>query len=181
MSMKSALTALLFGLGCCAAMADGQPPLTSVETLDVGRYLGTWYEIAKYPNWFQRHCVANTTAEYGKAADNQLSVTNRCVEEDGTVLEKTAVARQLGGAGSARLEVSFAPAWLSLVPAVWGDYWVIDIDRNYTLAAVSEPSRRYLWILSRTRKVDPQSYQQLLTRLRAQGFDTTKLETTQQD
>lgn len=183
--MKSALLALLFGMGLsAAAMADAQPPapLTSIDTLDVGRYLGKWYEVAKYPNWFQRKCAANTTAQYTLSPTAKLlNVQNRCVDEDGAEKEANGVARQLGGAHSALLEVSFAPSWLSLVPAVWSDYWVIDLDPGYTLAAVSEPTRRYLWILSRSPRVDPQRYQQLLQRLRAQGFDTSKLVLTQQD
>jgi len=74
------------------------------------------------------------------------------------------------------LEVRFAPAWLSWVPMVWGNYWVIDLDPAYQLVAVSEPSREYLWVLSRTPTVDAAAYQALLGRLQAQGFDLSKLE-----
>jgi apolipoprotein D and lipocalin family protein len=187
--MKSALIALCLGLGCTVARADvpqqtntaTQEQLDSVDTLNIDRYMGVWYEIAKYPNWFQRHCVANASAQYSLLDNRQVRVVNRCVEEDGEIKEKAGVARQLGSADSPRLEVSFAPTWLSLVPAVWADYWVIDIDPGYTLAAVSEPTRNYLWVLSRTPHVDPQRYQQLLQRLRARGFDTSKLVLTQQD
>jgi apolipoprotein D and lipocalin family protein len=74
------------------------------------------------------------------------------------------------------LKVRFAPAWLSWLPQVWGDYWVIDLDDDYQLAAVSEPSREYLWVLSRTPRVDANTYNALLKRLSAQGFDLSKLE-----
>ena len=90
------------------------------------------------------------------------------------------VARQEDGADSPRLKVRFAPAWLSFLPAVWGNYWVIDIDEAYRLVAVSEPKREYLWILSRTPVVDPQRYAALLERLAGKGFDLDRLEVTPQ-
>jgi apolipoprotein D and lipocalin family protein len=76
--------------------------------------------------------------------------------------------------------VRFAPAWLSWLPWVWGDYWVIDLDEDYQLVAVSEPKRDYLWVLARSRSVAPAAYAALLARLRQQGFDTGKLQRTQQ-
>ena len=90
------------------------------------------------------------------------------------------VARQVGSATSPRLKVRFAPAFLSFLPMVWGDYWVIDLDRDYQLSAVSEPKREYLWILSRTPQVDAAAYEALLARLRAQGLDTSRLVRTSQ-
>jgi apolipoprotein D and lipocalin family protein len=71
--------------------------------------------------------------------------------------------------------VRFAPAILSFIPMVWGDYWVIDLDNKYQLSAVSEPKREYLWILSRTPQVPAAEYNALLARLKAQGLDTSKL------
>jgi apolipoprotein D and lipocalin family protein len=96
------------------------------------------------------------------------------------VIQAQGLARQIGAADSPRLQVRFAPAWLSFLPVVWGDYWVIDLDDAYQLAAVSEPRRAYLWILSRTPQPDPQSYQALLERLQARGFDLSVLERTPQ-
>jgi len=89
-------------------------------------------------------------------------------------------ARQVGGPGSARLQVRFAPAWLSVLPFVWGDYWVIDLDERYELVAISEPKRDYLWILSRSPQVDPARYQALLARLAAMGLEVGRLEKTPQ-
>lgn len=85
-------------------------------------------------------------------------------------------ARQIGLLTSAKLQVRFAPSWLSLFPFVWGDYWVVDLDEGYQLVAVSEPKREYLWVLSRTQTVDPSRYEALLARLKAQGFDLNRLE-----
>ena len=155
-------------------------PLQTIARLDVGRYLGTWYEIAKYPNRFQRQCVADTSALYRLRDDGQLDVINRCRQANGEVAEAVGRARQDGPADSPKLKVRFAPAWLSWLPMVWGNYWVIDLDPAYQLVAVSEPSREYLWVLSRTPTVDAAVYQALLGRLQAKGFDLSKLEKTAQ-
>ena len=85
-------------------------------------------------------------------------------------------ARQIGDANSPKLEVRFAPAWLSFLPFVWGNYWVFVLDTDYQLVAVSEPKREYLWILSRTPEVSAKTYDELLGRLHKRGFDLKKLE-----
>ena len=156
-------------------------PLVAVPSLNVERYMGIWYEIAKYPNRFQKQCVADTRAEYSLLPDGRVQVINRCRLENGEFESANGVARLMGGAGSPKLEVRFAPAWLSFIPAVWGDYWVIDIDEAYRLVAVSEPKRDYLWVLSRTPTVDASSYAALLVRLGEQGFDLDRLEVTPQE
>jgi apolipoprotein D and lipocalin family protein len=154
--------------------------LAPIDSLDVPRYLGAWYEIAKYPNRFQKQCDGYTTAHYSLLPDRTLQVVNRCRRADGRFVEAVGVARQLGGADSPRLQVRFAPRWLSALPMVWGDYWVIDLDPDYQLAAVSEPKREYLWILSRTPTVPRQAYAALLARLERQGFDLDRLQATRQ-
>lgn len=156
-------------------------PLQAIPALDVPRYMGRWYEIAKFPNRFQKQCAGDTTAEYQPLGEQQVRVINRCRRADGTMDEAVGLARQVGGPTSAKLKVRFAPSWLSFVPFVWGDYWVIDLDRDYQLVAVSEPKREYLWILSRTPQVDPQRYEALLARLRGMGLETGKLEMTRQE
>lgn len=185
--MKSALAGALLVSFCAVAAAEpaavkGAPAqaLEPVPALDVPRYAGKWYEIAKFPNVFQRKCIGFTTADYSLNDDGTIRVVNRCKEEDGKTQEAIGAARQVGGANSAKLEVRFAPAWLSFVPLVWANYWVIDLDPDYQLAAVSEPKREYLWILSRTPKVDLQTYTALVARLAAQGFDVKKLVFTRQ-
>ena len=173
---KSITLGLLLALS--ALNASAQEALTPVASLNVPRYLGTWYEIAKFPNRFQKMCASNTSAQYSARPDGTLSVRNRCTDADGKISEVEGQAKQIGNATSPKLEVRFAPAWLSFLPFVWGDYWVIDIDADYQLVAVSEPKREYLWILSRTPKVSAKSYDELLARLRAKSLDTTKLEVT---
>jgi len=177
--MKIKLIASAFFLCCFNTFASAQA-LATVESLDVPRYMGTWYEIAKFPNWFQKKCVGDTRAEYSLAADGKVQVINRCRLANGEFDQANGTARQIGAADSPKLEVSFAPAWLSFLPVVWGNYWVVDIDAAYQLVAVSEPGREYLWILSRTPSIDPQVYERLVARLAAQGLDTGKLEISRQ-
>lgn len=181
MKLHRASLLLVVALTCvCARAADATAPLAPVPALDVARYMGTWYEIAKYPNRFQRACAAQTRAEYRLMPDRQIEVVNSCREADGSIRTAAGEVRQVGSPDSPKLQVRFAPAWLSFLPFVWGDYWVIDIDRGYRLVAVSEPKREYLWVLSRTPQVDPAAYDALLGRLAAQGFDRGKLELTVQ-
>ena len=163
-----------------SAAAPAQPaqPLVTIAALDVPRYMGTWYEIAKYPNRFQKQCVSDTQAEYLLLADGVVQVINRCRKENGKMEQAIGEARQMGAATSPKLQVRFAPAWLSMLPFVWGNYWVIDLDESYQLVAVSEPERDYLWVLSRSASVSPAAYNALLARLKAQGFDLDRLVST---
>lgn len=158
------------------AIAQSHDPLQSIPSLDVSRYLGHWYEIAKFPNRFQKQCVSDTSADYELLRDGSIQVLNQCRLADGQWSKALGQAKQIGGNKSAKLEVRFAPEWLSFLPFVWGDYWVIDIDDQYELAAVSEPKRNYLWILSRKPVVDETKYSALLLRLNQMGLDTLKLE-----
>lgn len=158
-----------------AQEAQAKRPLATITSLDVPRYMGRWYEIAKFPNRFQRDCVSNTSATYSVLPDGKLKVVNRCRQTDGSDKSADGVARQVGGATSPKLEVRFAPALLSFIPMVWGDYWIIDLDPNYQLAAVGDRKGEYLWVLSRTPTVEKASYDALVGRLAAQGLDVGKL------
>jgi apolipoprotein D and lipocalin family protein len=109
-----------------------------------------------------------------------VQVLNSCTTADGSVIDALGLAKQVGGTTSPKLQVRFAPAWLSWLPMVWGDYWLIDLDADYQLAAVSDAQREYLWVLSRTPRVNAAQYNALLTRLQAQGFEVQRLEATPQ-
>lgn len=186
--MKTKLTSLLL-IGALALpftanaqeRGSASAPLETIVALDVPRYMGTWYEIAKYPNWFQRKCAQGTRADYRLTETGQVSVTNRCRTADGETIEAMGLARQIGPVTSPKLQVRFAPAWLSFLPFVWGNYWVIDLDEAHQLAAISEPGRDYLWILARTPTVDAGAYDALLARLAARGFDLKRLERSKPD
>ena len=184
--MTPRAAALLMVLSLNAGAADAPPatagkPLATIAALDVPRYMGTWYEIAKFPNQFQKKCGGFTNAHYSALADGTLRVVNRCRNARGGTEEAIGAARQVGGPRSPKLTVRFAPAYLSFLPMVWGDYWVVDLDSGYQLAAVSEPTREYLWILARSPKVDKASYDALVARLAGQGLDVGKLVLTRQE
>lgn len=168
------LAAFCVLLGTPSGRAD-EPRPEPVAWVDLDRYLGTWWEIARYPNRFEKVCVEDVTATYSPGEDGTIRVVNRCRRADGGVEEAIGTARRAGGPSDPRLEVRFAPAWLSFLPFVWGDYWILDLDEDYSLAAVGSPSREYLWILARDPIVPPGRLQDLLSRLRNKGFDTSKL------
>jgi apolipoprotein D and lipocalin family protein len=179
---------VLMALTCAALSSTAQtttapvslPPVNTIEALNVPRYMGTWYEIAKFPNRFQTKCVAHTRAQYLAQTDGSVQVLNSCITADGSTIDALGLAKQVGPAHSPKLQVRFAPAWLSWLPMVWGDYWVIDLDADYQLAAVSDAKREYLWVLSRTPQVNAKVYDALMERLKAQHFDVQKLERTVQ-
>ncbi len=176
MRPRAILAALCLSLGTLTAAAQTLAPLNTVPSVDVPRYTGTWYEIAKYPNWFQKKCVSSTSATYSLQADGQVQVLNRCKTANGEWSEALGQARQIGRANSPRLQVRFAPAWLSFIPLVWGNYWIIDLDPQYQWVVVSEPSREYLWVLSRTPELSAATYQSLLDKLAANGFDLQRIQ-----
>jgi apolipoprotein D and lipocalin family protein len=175
-----ALTALLSQHAAAQTSPAPLPAVTTIAALDVPRYMGTWYEIAKFPNRFQAKCAANTRAQYLVQTDGSVQVLNSCTTTEGNPTKALGRAQQIGAANSPKLKVRFAPEWLSWLPLVWGDYWVIDLDADYQLAAVSDAKRKYLWVLSRTPQLSPQAYEALLERLKAQHFDVQKLDRTPQ-
>ena len=150
-----------------AAAADA--PLQTVPSVDLARYAGTWYEIASYPQRFQKGCTG-TTATYTLRADGKVEVLNRCARDslNGRVTVARGRARVVDKGTNAKLKVSFFRPF-------WGDYWIIDLGRDYEYAVVGHPGRKYLWILSRTPVMDTVVYEGILERLRAQGYDTARL------
>ena len=158
-----------------------EQPVKSIAELDLSRYMGTWYEIAKLPNWFQRKCVQGTQAQYKILGPQKIEVVNKCITAAGEEIKAVGVARPYSSSQVAQLEVRFAPDWTAWLPLVWGAYWVLDLDPDYQLAAVGDPTRSYLWILSRSPVVSAGQYDSLLQRLKVMGFDITKLEKTRQN
>lgn len=174
--IRFALAAVLVHVaGVATAEAPAQVPNVPVETVDLARYAGTWYEHAHLPMVFQRQCVADTTATYRANEDGTLDVVNRCRTREGGFEEARGVARTVDGRSST-LEVRFAPRWLSWLPLVWGDYWVIALDEAaYQWAMVGAPDADYLWILSRTPQLDPSVRAQLVEQARAMGYRVDEL------
>lgn len=157
------------------AQKKNENELQTVSSVDLKQYSGTWYEIARYPNKFQDQCVGNTTATYTIKKENKIEVLNQCVKENGTVDKAKGEARIIDKNTNAKLEVRFAPKFLSFISAVWGDYWIIDLDENYKYAAIGDPKREYFWILSREPQLDDSTYQNILRRAEAKGFNPAKV------
>lgn len=167
-------------LALCVALAGPFPsaraaePVASVEQLDITRYAGEWHEIARLPLFYQRKCKSEITAQYTLRDDGLIGVRNRCLDEDGELDEVEGVARQVEG-HPGRLEVRFAPDWLSWLPLTWADYWVIALDPDYQWAMVGEPGREYLWILSRTPDMPRARFEEPKARAVAMGYDLDAL------
>lgn len=164
---------LVWSLSLAASIASAAEPLATVGTVDLARYAGQWFEIAKYPNRFQRHCVADTTATYRLLDSGDVGVVNRCRTAQG-MDEADGMARPLGGRTD-RLEVSFLPAALRWLPFGWGNYWIIELAPDYRYAVVGEPSREYLWVLARTRTLSAEDRRTIEARLPVHGYDPQRL------
>jgi apolipoprotein D and lipocalin family protein len=179
MSAPSRIMKRVAGMACGLALAAGcatstterlrLPPLQTVAHVDLSRYLGTWYEIANFPQSFQRGCTA-TTATYTLRADGEIDVLNRCRKGSPDGKENSALgrARVVDGTTNAKLEVSFFRPF-------WGDYWIIELANDYSYAVVGHPGRDYLWILSRNPTMAEATYQEIVARLRAKGYETSRL------
>ena len=150
------------------------PPLPVVENVDLARYAGTWYEIARYPNGFEEGCTG-VTAEYTVREDGTVRVVNTCREStlDGPVWQIEGFAESADATTNAKLTVYFFFPF-------GAPYWIIELDEDYQYAVVGEPSRSFLWILSRTPTLDAATYQSILDGLPAQGYDPGRLELTPQ-
>lgn len=172
----------LFGLACIGAsvQAADLPPLQTVDRVDIGRYAGTWYEIARLPMPFQKQCAANVTATYMPNPDNTVTVINRCLKADGNWSVAEGLARPQSDANN-RLNVSFLPKVLRRLPFGKAPYWIMALDENYRTAMVGQPDRKYLWILSRTPQIDESVYQAYLKLAAEQGYDLSELIRTKQN
>lgn len=170
---------LLLALSAPQAGQD-ERPVQTVDHVDLERYLGEWFEIARFPNDFQRQCAGDVRARYAKRDDGRIDVTNTCTTAEGGVDEAQGVAKVVDRQTSAKLKVRFAPALLSWLPFVWGDYWILGLGPDYSWAVVGSPDRKYLWVLARTPALDPGAYQNAVGVARENGFDPTRLVRTKQ-
>jgi apolipoprotein D and lipocalin family protein len=157
-----------------ATTALNAQKLQTVPYVDLDKYAGKWYEIASYPQRFQKGCHC-TTAEYTLSDKGYVTVENRCnrdsVNGKQSYIKGKAFVEK--NSGNAKLKVQF----------FWpfkGKYWIIDLADDYSYAVVSHPNKKYLWILSRTSKMHDTIYKQIISRLKEKGFDLSKLQTTVQ-
>jgi apolipoprotein D and lipocalin family protein len=175
MKRTAALLLLVLAFSCAETKERPMNPPDVVPFVDVNRYAGLWYEIARYPNTFQEGCVGSR-ATYTVREDGKITVLNECYDRtfQGELRSVRGTARVSDRETNAKLKVSF----------FWpfsGDYWIIDLGDSYEYAVVGHPKRKYVWILGRTKKMDPETYRKILARLREQGYDTSRLILTPQE
>ena len=162
-------------LGGCAHSDSGPLPPKTVERVDLKRYQGTWYELARLPMFFQRDC-AQSEAHYSLKPDGNVGVLNRCRTLEGEWQEASGTATPQVPGKTDKLWVEFDNWFSRLLPGVAkGDYWVLYLDDDYQTALVGNPNRRYLWLLSRRPTVPAYERESLLAKARQQGYDTTRL------
>ncbi|GAB4314628.1 MAG: lipocalin family protein [Candidatus Sumerlaeia bacterium] len=157
---------------CGCARGPGLPPPPVELYVDLDRYAGHWYEIARYPNRFERGCVG-VTADYTLREDGRLTVVNQCWKGSfsGKRRRVRGLARVVDTESNSRLKVSFFRPF-------WGDYWIVMLDPDYQWAVVSDPNRKYLWILSRHKTMDDALFARITTQLRQWSFEPARLERT---
>jgi apolipoprotein D and lipocalin family protein len=160
----------LIGIIVCGCAGAPRRPLPTVDAVDLGRYMGAWYEVALLPNNFQAACAGDTQARY-ELEGELVRVLNRCRAETGEVIAARGVAKTVPGSGNAKLRVSFFRPF-------YGDYWVLAIDPGYRWVLVGVESRKYAWILSRRPDLDETTIEALLSRAAELGFDRAAFQRT---
>jgi apolipoprotein D and lipocalin family protein len=167
------LTLTIFGIRALAFGVD--EPLDTVGHVDLNRYKGRWYEIARLPLSWQSKCVANVTADYTSRPDSRIGVLNCCVRSDGKMTQSRGIAKTASAKDSSNSKLKVTFFW-----PFRADYWILDLDHDYQWALVGNPSRKNLWILSRTPTLDHEVVEGLLSQAKASGFDTRKIIMTKQ-
>lgn len=162
-TFKSILSVILVAFGCSAG--ESKTTLATVPSVDLKRYAGTWYELASYPQYFERGC-SNVKATY-TSKKGYIEVYNQAIKKNKPTTIK-GKAFVVGNSGNARLKVQFFWPFRA-------NYWIIDLANDYSWAIVSDPNRKTLWILSRTPAMDDKLYNSLVAKLVDRGFDKKKI------
>lgn len=173
------LTAAIAGLAtyACAKPKDIQ----TVPSVQFDRYLGTWYEIARKPMYFQRKCAKNVTANYMLNQDGTVAVTNSCITFEGKADQAHGQAFVMNAPANSQLKVSFLPKAIRWLPVGRGDYWILKLDSDYKVALVGDPQLKYLWLLSRTPKISDETFTEYRRYAQHLGYDVSDLKLTVQD
>lgn len=162
-------------LTACANSGTGQAPPETVGKVDLARYQGTWYEVARLPMFFQRDC-RESEAHYQLRDDGRMAVTNRCRTVSGKWKQVQGEAEPQEAGQTDKLWVRFDNGVSRLLPGLTkGEYWVLSLDDDYRVALVGHPNRKYLWLLSRKPNLSTEQRDELLTVARQQGYDTSAL------
>ncbi|MBF7690938.1 lipocalin family protein [Acinetobacter sp. FNA3] len=157
-----------------------KPPITAVHKLDLTKYLGTWYEIARKPMYFQRQCLKDVQATYTLNVNGNVDVENSCLKQGDVRSVAKGEAFIMNPPYDSQLKVSFLPDSIRWLPIGRGDYWVLKIDENYQTVMVGDPARKYLWILARTPHIHPDVWHEYLNYAKEIGYDVSDLHITEQ-
>jgi apolipoprotein D and lipocalin family protein len=174
LSLATAMTAAALVSGALAAPAAAQDIVT-VEKVDMVRYAGTWYEIARLPNKLQAECAGDVSTTFRLRGMRTYDIETRCRRKDGSEEIDMGIARVQDPTTGAKMEWRFLPLALAWWPFAWTDYWIVDLSPDYSWAVAAVPTREAMWILSRKPELDAATYDRLVAKARAMGFDTGKL------
>lgn len=172
--------AILLGLGAATMVYAQTKPLQVAEKIELDKYLGVWYEVARKPLSFQNKCDRNVTATYTLNENGNVQVDNRCVMKDGRETYSIGEAFVKNAPFNTKLKVSFLPEAVRWLPIGRGDYWILKIDDHYQTVLVGEPSRKYMWVLSRTPHLDQKVVNEYLEYAKSVGYDLKDLIHTKQ-
>ncbi len=151
------------------------PPLDTAAHVDLGRYAGTWHEIARLPDAFEQAGSSQPKLHYTVRDDGVVEVLRGCIDADGREHLALGEARVLRGSQGAKLRISFLPVWLRWLPFGWADHWVLYVDEAYTLAVVGAPDRQHLSVLARRPRIEPEALDAAIGLARVQGFAVERL------
>lgn len=166
----------LAALVCGCAVGRSENELAALPSIDLASYMGEWYQVAHIPNRFQAACVSGTKATYRLLKSGEIEVRNECQTKSGlngvvgAARPRAGAALESGQLRPATLEVAFAPSWIRWMPLAWANYDVVYLSSDARVAIVTEPSRSYLWVLSRTSRIADDEWMQVERRLKQLGF-----------
>lgn len=172
--------AVLIGLGMATMAYAKNKTLHTVEKIELDKYLGVWYEVARKPMYFQNKCDRDVSATYTLNENGNIGVDNRCYTKDGQLNQSIGEAFIQNAPFNTKLKVSFLPESVRWLPVGRGDYWILKIDDAYQTVLVGEPRRRYLWVLSRSAQPDQAVVKEYLDYAQSIGYDISDVIHTKQ-
>lgn len=173
-SVAAGIAAAIF-VALAAPPARAEEALSTVDRVDLARYVGVWYEHGRLPNRMQGECARDVTTTFSPKGTRTLDVVTRCRRSDGSEEIDGGVARVQDPATNAKLEIRFLPLAVAWLPLAWSDYWILDLAPDYSHVLVGTPSRGFLWVLARAPQLDEPVHRRLMERAATMGFDTARV------